>query len=88
MAGVKKSVVEKYSLKKFNILPFASDFLLSLLSFTVDNMEELNPDMKFSVFWDVAPLKLTDVSEVRTASIIRAVMMGAILLVHTVQDTG
>jgi hypothetical protein len=25
-------------------------------------------------FWDVAPLKLTDVSEVRIASIIRAVM--------------
>jgi hypothetical protein len=90
MAGVKKSVVEKCSRKKFNILPFASDFLLSLLSFTVDNLEEFrtNPDMKFRVFWDVAPLKLTYVSEVCTASIIRAVMMGAILLMHIVQDTG
>jgi predicted ThiF/HesA family dinucleotide-utilizing enzyme len=28
--------------------------------------------MKFRVFWDVTPFKLTQVSEVRTATIIRA----------------
>jgi hypothetical protein len=39
MAGVKRRVFCRELFKKFNILPFASEFLLSLLSFVVDNME-------------------------------------------------
>jgi hypothetical protein len=34
--------------------------------------------MKFRVFWDVVTLQLTDVSEVRTASIIIALMLAAV----------
>jgi hypothetical protein len=40
MAGVKTRVSCREVFKKFNILPFASEFLLSLLSFIVDNMEK------------------------------------------------
>jgi hypothetical protein len=40
MAGVKRRVPCKELFKKFNILPLASEFLLSLLSFVVDNMEK------------------------------------------------
>jgi hypothetical protein len=43
-------------------------------------------NMKFEVFWDAAPcshLKLTDVSEVRTASIIIALMIEAVRISET-----
>jgi hypothetical protein len=40
MAGVKERVSCRELFKKFNILPLASEFLLSLLSLIVDNMEE------------------------------------------------
>jgi hypothetical protein len=40
--------------------------------------------MKFRVFWDVATLKSTDVSEVRTASIIIALMMEAVCTSDTI----
>jgi hypothetical protein len=40
MADVKQTVSFGESFKKFNILPLANDFLLSLLSFTADNMEK------------------------------------------------
>jgi hypothetical protein len=40
MAGVKRRVSYRELFKKFNILPLASEFLLSLLSFVVDNMEK------------------------------------------------
>jgi hypothetical protein len=47
MAGVKKSVSCRKLFKKFNILPLASEFLLSLLSFIVDNIKksQRNSDM-------------------------------------------
>jgi hypothetical protein len=40
MAGVQRRVSYRDLFKKFNILPLASEFLLSLLSFIVDNMEK------------------------------------------------
>jgi hypothetical protein len=40
MAGVKRRVSCRELFKKFNILPLASEFLLSLLSFVVDNREK------------------------------------------------
>jgi hypothetical protein len=40
MAGVKRRVSCRELFKKFNILPVESEFLLSLLSFIVDNMEK------------------------------------------------
>jgi hypothetical protein len=40
MAGVKRRVSCRELLKKFTMLPLASEFLLSLLSFVVDNMEK------------------------------------------------
>jgi hypothetical protein len=39
MAGVKRRISCRELFKKFNILRVASEFLLSLLSFVVDNME-------------------------------------------------
>jgi hypothetical protein len=39
--------------------------------------------MKFIVFWDVASLKLTDISEVRTASFTRAMVMEAVRISET-----
>jgi hypothetical protein len=47
LAGVKRRVFCRELFKKFNILPLASEFLLSLLSFVVDNMEKFqtNSDM-------------------------------------------
>jgi hypothetical protein len=39
MAGVKK-VSRRELLKKFNIIPLVSEFLLSLLSFVVDKMQK------------------------------------------------
>jgi hypothetical protein len=40
MAGVKRRVSCRELFRKFNILPLASEFLLSLLCFIVDNMEK------------------------------------------------
>jgi hypothetical protein len=40
MAVVKRRVSCRELLKKFNILPLASEFLLSLLLFVVDNMDK------------------------------------------------
>jgi hypothetical protein len=40
VAGVKRIVFCRELFKKLNILPFASEYLLSLLSFVVDNMEK------------------------------------------------
>jgi hypothetical protein len=40
MAGAKRRVSCRELFKKFNILPLASEFLLSLLSFVVDNIEK------------------------------------------------
>jgi hypothetical protein len=40
MAGAKRRASCKELFKKFNILPLASEFSLSLLSFVVDNMEK------------------------------------------------
>jgi hypothetical protein len=40
MAGVKRTVSCRELFKKFNILPLAIKFLLSFLSFVVDNMEK------------------------------------------------
>jgi hypothetical protein len=40
MAGTKRRVSCRELFKKFNILPLASKFLLSLLSFVVDNIEK------------------------------------------------
>jgi hypothetical protein len=40
MAGAKRRASFRELFKKFNILPPASEFLLSLLSFIVDNMEK------------------------------------------------
>jgi hypothetical protein len=40
MAGVKRRVSCREIFKKFNILQLVSEFLLSLLSFVVDNMEK------------------------------------------------
>jgi hypothetical protein len=40
MAGAKRRAFCRELFKKFNILPLASEFLLSLLSFVVDNMEK------------------------------------------------
>jgi hypothetical protein len=47
MTGVKRRVSCRELFKKFNILPLVSEFLLSLLSFIVDNLEkfETNPDI-------------------------------------------
>jgi hypothetical protein len=39
MAGVKRIISCRELFKKCNILPLGSEFLLSLLSFVVDNME-------------------------------------------------
>jgi hypothetical protein len=39
MVGIKKRVSCRELFKKFNTLPLASEFLLSLLLFIVDNME-------------------------------------------------
>jgi hypothetical protein len=39
MAGTKSRASRRELFKKFNILPLASKFLLSLLSFVVDNIE-------------------------------------------------
>jgi hypothetical protein len=39
MAGTKRRASCRELFKKFNILPLASEFLLSLLSFVVDNLE-------------------------------------------------
>jgi hypothetical protein len=39
MAGSKRRASYRELFKKFNILPLASKFLLSLLSFVVDNLE-------------------------------------------------
>jgi hypothetical protein len=39
MASTKRRASGRESFKKFNILPLASEFLLSLLSFVVDNVE-------------------------------------------------
>jgi hypothetical protein len=41
MAGVKRRVSCRKLSNKFNMLPLASEFLLSLLSFVVDNTEKL-----------------------------------------------
>jgi hypothetical protein len=41
MASVKKVISCRELFKKFSILPLPGDFLLSLLSFIVDNMEKL-----------------------------------------------
>jgi hypothetical protein len=40
MAGIKRRVSCRELCKKFNMVPLASEFLLSLLSFIVDNMEK------------------------------------------------
>jgi hypothetical protein len=40
MAGTKKRASCRELFKKFNILPLVSEFLLSLLSFVVDNTEK------------------------------------------------
>jgi hypothetical protein len=40
MAGIKRRVSCRELFKKCNILPLVSEFLLSLLSFVVDNMEK------------------------------------------------
>jgi hypothetical protein len=40
MAGAKRRASCRELFKKFNSLPLASEFLLSLLSFVVDNMEK------------------------------------------------
>jgi hypothetical protein len=40
MAGVKRRVCCRELVKKFNILPIAIEFLLSLLLFVVDSMEK------------------------------------------------
>jgi hypothetical protein len=40
IAGVKRRVSCRHLFRKFNILPLASEFLLSLLSFIVGNMEK------------------------------------------------
>jgi hypothetical protein len=40
MAATKRIASCRELLKKFNILPLASEFLLSLLSFVVDNMKK------------------------------------------------
>jgi hypothetical protein len=40
MAGTKRRASCRKLFKKFNILPLASEFLLSLLSFVVDNIEK------------------------------------------------
>jgi hypothetical protein len=40
MAGAKRRASCRELFKKFNILPLASEFLLSILSFVVDNMEK------------------------------------------------
>jgi hypothetical protein len=40
MAGAKRRASYRELFKKFNVLPLASEFLLSLLSFVVDNMEK------------------------------------------------
>jgi hypothetical protein len=39
MAGTKRRTSCRELFKKFNIFPLASEFLLSLLSFVVDNLE-------------------------------------------------
>jgi hypothetical protein len=39
MAGVKSRVSCRKLLQKFNILPFASEFILCLLSFVVENLD-------------------------------------------------
>jgi hypothetical protein len=47
MAGVKQRISCRELIKKFNILPLVSEFLLSLLSFVVDNAEKFHtyPDI-------------------------------------------
>jgi hypothetical protein len=47
MAGTKMRASYMELFKKFNILPLASEYLLSLLSFVVDNIEkfETNSDI-------------------------------------------
>jgi hypothetical protein len=40
MAGTIKRALYREFFKKFNILPLASEFLLSLLSFVVDHIEK------------------------------------------------
>jgi hypothetical protein len=41
MEGTKRRASCRELFKKFNILPLSSEFLLSLLSFVVDNIEKL-----------------------------------------------
>jgi hypothetical protein len=51
MAGIKKRISSRELFKKLNILPLASEFLLSLLSFVVDNMKKFqtNSDIHSTV---------------------------------------
>jgi hypothetical protein len=45
MASVKRRVSYRELFKKLNILPLVSEFLLSLLSFIVENMEKFQTDI-------------------------------------------
>jgi hypothetical protein len=40
MAAIKRKATFRYLFKKFDFLPLASEFLFSLLSFIVKNMEK------------------------------------------------
>jgi hypothetical protein len=43
MAGTKRRASSMELFRKFNILPLANEFLFSLSSFIVDNMEQFHP---------------------------------------------
>jgi hypothetical protein len=53
MAGTNRRAFNRELFKKFNILPLASEVLLSLLSFVVDNREIWNklryPQYKYKI---------------------------------------
>jgi hypothetical protein len=77
MAGFKRIVSCRELLKKFNILPLASEFLLSLQSFVVDNME------KFQTNSDIHTINTRHKHD----SISRALTSLDIRKVHTMQGS-
>jgi hypothetical protein len=47
MAGAKRRASCRELFKEFNILPLASEFFFSLLSFVVDNMEKISNKFRY-----------------------------------------
>jgi hypothetical protein len=73
MAGVKRRVPCRELFKKFNILPLASEFLLSLLSFIVDNMK-FQTDSDIHRIAYIQGISIISISRMLTPLFIRKVL--------------